>query len=184
MLIWNRLKAHAVSQGEKLAKVCGDTRLTYAQFAAKAEALAHSWLQQGLQPGDRVALHRRNGIELATCYYACSAAGVVAGVEGAAGAGGGGLGPESLGGAGSGFGRFLFSILGRRGGFERMKQAGGDGGDFVDGREERGFIGLRRLVQAADFPDELQRGGVNFFLSDWRIEVEKRLDIPAPLTPR
>ena len=78
MLIWNRLKAHAASQGEKLAVVCGDTRLTYAQFAAKAEALAHSWLQQGIQPGDRIALHWRNGIELATSYYACFAAGLVA----------------------------------------------------------------------------------------------------------
>jgi|KBSMisStandDraft_5_1062788.scaffolds.fasta_scaffold18334_5 long-chain acyl-CoA synthetase len=78
MLIWNRLREHAASQGEKLAVVCGDTRLTYAQFVAKAEALAHSWLQQGLQPGDRIALHWRNGIELATCYYACFAAGLVA----------------------------------------------------------------------------------------------------------
>ena len=78
MLIWSRLKAHAASQGEKLAVVCGETRLTYAQFAARAEALAHSWLLEGLQPGDRVALHWRNGIELATCYYACFAAGFVA----------------------------------------------------------------------------------------------------------
>ncbi len=78
MLIWDRLKAHAASQGEKLAVGCGDTRLTYAQFAAKAEALAQSWLLAGLQPGDRIALHWRNGIELATCYYACFAAGLVA----------------------------------------------------------------------------------------------------------
>ena len=78
MLIWNRLKEHAASQGDKVAVVCGDTRLTYAQFAANVENLARAWLLKGLQPGDRIALHLRNGSELATCYYACFAAGFVA----------------------------------------------------------------------------------------------------------
>jgi long-chain acyl-CoA synthetase len=31
-----------------------------------------------LRPGDRIALHLRNGIDLATCYYGCFAAGFVA----------------------------------------------------------------------------------------------------------
>ena len=78
MLIWSHLKARAAAQPDKLALVCGDTTLTYAQFAAQAERVAHAWLRQGLQPGDRIALHMRNGIELATCYYACFAAGFVA----------------------------------------------------------------------------------------------------------
>lgn len=78
MLLWNQLKAHAANQGEKLALVCGDNRLTYAQFTAQAERLARAWLRQGFRPGDRVALHLRNGTELATCYYACFAAGLVA----------------------------------------------------------------------------------------------------------
>ena len=78
MLIWNRLKEHAASQGEKAAVACGDTQLTYAQFAANAENVARAWLRKGLQPGDRIALHLRNGSELATCYYACFAAGFVA----------------------------------------------------------------------------------------------------------
>src|SRR5580704_496128 len=78
MLIWNRLKRHAASQGEKPALVCGHARFTYAQLVAKAEDLARAWLQSGLRPGDRVALHLRNGTELATCYYACFAAGFVA----------------------------------------------------------------------------------------------------------
>jgi long-chain acyl-CoA synthetase len=43
-----------------------------------AESCARSWLRQGLRPGDRIALHLRNGIELAACYYACFAAGFVA----------------------------------------------------------------------------------------------------------
>ncbi len=55
MLIWNRLKAHAALRGEKLALVCGDTRLTYAQLVARAENVARAWLLQGLRPGDRIA---------------------------------------------------------------------------------------------------------------------------------
>jgi long-chain acyl-CoA synthetase len=78
MLVWEQLKARAVSHGEKPAIHCGEIRLTYAEFARQAENLAHNWLRQGLRPGDRIALHMRNGIELATCYYACLAAGFVA----------------------------------------------------------------------------------------------------------
>ncbi len=78
MLIWNRLKALAAEQGGKRALVCEDTTLTYAQFAARAQHVAHAWLRAGLQPGDRIALHLRNGIDLATGYYACFAAGFVA----------------------------------------------------------------------------------------------------------
>jgi acyl-CoA synthetase (AMP-forming)/AMP-acid ligase II len=43
-----------------------------------AERLAKSWLARGLLPGDRIALHLRNGSPLATCYYACFAAGFIA----------------------------------------------------------------------------------------------------------
>ena len=78
MLIWNQLKMQAAAQPDKRALICGDTTLSYAQFAARAENLAHAWLGKGVRPGDRIALHMRNGIELATCYYACFAAGFVA----------------------------------------------------------------------------------------------------------
>ena len=78
MLIWNQLKARAAAQPDKRALACGELTLTYAQFAAQVERVAHAWLRQGLQPGDRIALHMRNGIELATCYYACFAGGFVA----------------------------------------------------------------------------------------------------------
>jgi acyl-CoA synthetase (AMP-forming)/AMP-acid ligase II len=78
MLVWEQLKTQAVRHGEKPAIHCGGIRLTYAEFARQAENLAHNWLRQGLRPGDRIALHLRNGIELATCYYACLATGFVA----------------------------------------------------------------------------------------------------------
>src|SRR2546423_259890 len=57
MLLWNRLKTHAATQGDKLALACGDTRLTYAQLADEAEQVAHAWLRQGCGPGDRIARH-------------------------------------------------------------------------------------------------------------------------------
>src|SRR6266699_4256938 len=78
MLLWNQLKSHAATRANKRAVVCEDTVLTYAQFAEQVENVAHAWLRQGLRPGDRIALHMRNGIDLATCYYACFAAGFVA----------------------------------------------------------------------------------------------------------
>jgi long-chain acyl-CoA synthetase len=78
MMLWNRLQKLAAAQPEKPAIVCGELTLTYAQFASNAERLARQWLRQGSRPGDRIALHLRNGSELATCYYACFAAGLVA----------------------------------------------------------------------------------------------------------
>jgi len=78
MLIWKQFEAHAAAAPGKVAIFCGDTRITYGQFAADAEALARKWRAQGLEPGDRIAFHMRNGVELATSYYACLAAGFVA----------------------------------------------------------------------------------------------------------
>jgi long-chain acyl-CoA synthetase len=78
MSIWSQLKAHAASQGDSLAIRCDDTALTYSEFVTMAETRARAWLRQGLRPGDCIALHLRNGMELATCYYACFAAGFVA----------------------------------------------------------------------------------------------------------
>src|SRR6185436_20290111 len=78
MLMWNQLKSQAAAQPDKLALVCGGTALTYAQFVVRVERVARAWLRQDLQPGDRIALHMRNSIELAACYYACFAAGFVA----------------------------------------------------------------------------------------------------------
>jgi long-chain acyl-CoA synthetase len=78
MRIWNRLKELAASQGEKTALACGEETLSYAQFKERTEKTARGWLRRGLQPGDRVALHLRNGNEMAACYYACFAAGFVA----------------------------------------------------------------------------------------------------------
>src|SRR5215472_827113 len=85
----------------------------------------------------------------------------------------------SFGGTELGFGGFLFAVLGRRGGFEGEQQAGGDGGDVVDGGEEGGLVGFRGLGEAADLANELERGRANFIRGDRGIEVEKRADVAA-----
>src|SRR5271155_2157074 len=71
---------------------------------------------------------------------------------------------ESFCGAGLRFRGFFFAVLGRRDGFERAQEPGGDCGYFIDGDEESLFVGLRRLVEAADLAHELQRGGADFFV--------------------
>jgi non-ribosomal peptide synthetase component E (peptide arylation enzyme) len=48
MLIWNNLKEHAASRGDKLALACGDASLSRAEFMARAENLAHTWLGRGI----------------------------------------------------------------------------------------------------------------------------------------
>ena len=69
-------------------------------------------------------------------------------------------------------------FLGGRG-FERTKKAGRDASHFVDGRQKRGLIRLRRLGETADLPHKLQRSRPNLVLSDRRIEVEKGFDVSA-----
>jgi hypothetical protein len=45
-------------------------------------------------------------------------------------------------------------------------------GYLVHRNHERTLVDFRRLVEAADLSDELQRGSPNLFLSSWGIEVE------------
>jgi len=49
----------------------------------------------------------------------------------------------------------------------------------MDRSAERGFVGLRWLVESADFPDELQRGGLDFLGRNGWIEVEQWLYVAA-----
>jgi hypothetical protein len=88
-------------------------------------------------------------------------------------------GAESFRRANFGSGGFFFAILRRRIRFERTKKSGRRAGYFVNGGHERPFVRLRRFVEAADFSNELKRGGVNLIVSDGRIEIEKGFYIPA-----
>src|SRR5258708_32111589 len=89
--------------------------------------------------------------------------------------------PESAGRASFRLCCLFFPILRRRVGFERTEKATRDAGYFIDGSQKRGFVRLRRLVKPADFSYKLKRSCLNLFVGDWRIEIEKSLDIPAHL---
>ncbi len=64
-LLHEFLEAHADRQPDKIALVCGASRLTYAQVESQANRLAHALREHGLQRGDRVVLYLPNGVELA-----------------------------------------------------------------------------------------------------------------------
>jgi hypothetical protein len=73
----------------------------------------------------------------------------------------------------------FFAIPRRRIRFERPKQTSRDRRYLIDSRHERGFVRLRRFVEAADFSDELERSGANLFLSNRRLEIEKYFYVSA-----
>ncbi|GLW95932.1 acyl-CoA synthetase [Microtetraspora sp. NBRC 16547] len=49
--------------GDRVAVVCGDERVTYADLDERANRLAHHLADQGVGPGDHVGLHLYNGVE-------------------------------------------------------------------------------------------------------------------------
>ncbi|MBO2448302.1 acyl-CoA synthetase [Actinomadura barringtoniae] len=51
--------------GDRVALVCGDRRLTYAELDAEANRLAHHLLSVGVEPGQHVAIQLYNGVEYA-----------------------------------------------------------------------------------------------------------------------
>ncbi|WUI00751.1 acyl-CoA synthetase [Spirillospora sp. NBC_00431] len=56
--------------GERVALVCGDRRLTYAELDEHANRLAHHLADAGVRPGQHVAVQLCNGIEYAAALLA------------------------------------------------------------------------------------------------------------------
>ena len=63
---------------EKTALIFGENAWTYAELDTLTDRLAANLLAQGLEPGDRVALHMSNCPELVFGYYGCFKAGAIA----------------------------------------------------------------------------------------------------------
>lgn len=61
--------------GDRLAVIDGDLRMTYAEFGSRVRKAA-SFLQGGLQPGERVAALLLNRPEYLELYFACHTAGL------------------------------------------------------------------------------------------------------------
>jgi acyl-CoA synthetase (AMP-forming)/AMP-acid ligase II len=58
------LAEHAVDTvPDRVALICGDEQVTYAQLEEKANRLAHYLLERGVKPGDKVGIYCRNRIE-------------------------------------------------------------------------------------------------------------------------
>jgi long-chain acyl-CoA synthetase len=72
------LRAHAAEQPQSAALLCGTRALSYRELDESSTALAQWLLSQGLKPGDRVALHWSNSIEVVQLFFAAFKAGLVA----------------------------------------------------------------------------------------------------------
>jgi acyl-CoA synthetase (AMP-forming)/AMP-acid ligase II len=57
--------------GDREALVCGDHRLTYSELEARANRLAHHFLDIGIQPGDHIGLQLYNCTEYVESMIAC-----------------------------------------------------------------------------------------------------------------
>jgi long-chain acyl-CoA synthetase len=62
----------------KPAVICGDEIVSYEKLDRSTDALAIALLQEGLEAGDRVAIHWCNSLEVVTLFFACFKAGLIA----------------------------------------------------------------------------------------------------------
>ena len=77
MLIFEMLQASAERLPDKIALICDDWRLTYAELETGALSLAFHFQKLGIKKGDRVALLFPNCNEMALAYFACAAIGAI-----------------------------------------------------------------------------------------------------------
>jgi len=77
MLVQDFLENSAARLPEKMALVCDQQRLTYAQINAMSNRLANAMLANGLKRGDRVAIYLNNSVESVIGIFATLKAGGV-----------------------------------------------------------------------------------------------------------
>ena len=73
-----RLRHSAACTPHKPVVICDDQVVSYLALDQSTDALARWLLRKGLEPGDRVALHWCNSIDLVKLYFACFKAGLIA----------------------------------------------------------------------------------------------------------
>ncbi len=69
-LIQDILRKNVAEQPQKLALICGNERLTYAQIDAASDRLAHALRKNGVEDGDRVLIYLMNSAELVISVFA------------------------------------------------------------------------------------------------------------------
>src|SRR5581483_11442845 len=72
------LSAQSQRNPQKIALFCGDDEMSYETLDQTTTALANWFLNQGLQPGDRVALHWTNSIQAVQLLYGLFKSGLTA----------------------------------------------------------------------------------------------------------
>lgn len=77
MRLEDHLRARAADAGRKTALICGDRRISYAEFHRSAERLAATLAGSGVCRGDRVLVFMENGVEAALAIFAVWTAGAV-----------------------------------------------------------------------------------------------------------
>ena len=77
MLVQDFLHHSAIQRPDKIALVCEDQRLTYAQIDTKSNRLANALIKQGVKRGDRVAIYLFNSVEAVIAIFAALKAGGV-----------------------------------------------------------------------------------------------------------
>ncbi|MFO1477572.1 MAG: AMP-binding protein [Verrucomicrobiota bacterium] len=77
MLVQDLLQRSAAMRPDHVALVGGSRRVTYAEFEAQSNRLAHGLRKLGVARGDRVGIHLKNSIETAVTMFAVLKAGAV-----------------------------------------------------------------------------------------------------------
>ena len=77
MQVESFLELSARQWPDKIALVCGDRRVTYAELEQTANRLAHALMAEGVGRGDRVAVHLENSVEAVVAVMAILKAGAV-----------------------------------------------------------------------------------------------------------
>jgi long-chain acyl-CoA synthetase len=78
MTFGESLRASAARNPHRVALWAGNDSITFQELNESTDRLAAWLLKQGLQPGDRLAIHWPNSIEVAKLYYAAFKAGIIA----------------------------------------------------------------------------------------------------------
>ncbi|GAG95594.1 unnamed protein product, partial [marine sediment metagenome] len=71
------LEKSAAESPDKVAVVDGDSRKTYSELNAMADALAAGLAEIGFKKGDRVAIYMKNSLEFVVAFYALQKLGII-----------------------------------------------------------------------------------------------------------
>ena len=77
MSIGNILRRSAANCPNKTALIFQNQRITYAEMNRRVNRVANSFLQMGLEKGDRVAVLSHNCPEFIEIYFACAKTGAI-----------------------------------------------------------------------------------------------------------